>query len=49
MPYCYSNFIRMISNFNTNTNNNDEWLTPRWLLELLGEFDLDPCSPHPDR
>lgn len=25
----------------------DEWLTPRWLLEPLGEFGLDPCAaPH---
>lgn len=23
----------------------DEWLTPPWLLERLGAFDLDPCSP----
>lgn len=23
----------------------DEWLTPPWLLEKLGQFDLDPCSP----
>lgn len=23
----------------------DEWLTPRWLLAALGEFDLDPCAP----
>ena len=23
----------------------DEWLTPPWLLEKLGDFDLDPCSP----
>jgi hypothetical protein len=23
----------------------DEWLTPPWLLNRLGEFDLDPCSP----
>ena len=23
----------------------DEWLTPPWLLERLGEFDLDPCAP----
>ena len=22
----------------------DEWLTPRWILEPLGEFDLDPCA-----
>jgi len=23
----------------------DEWLTPPWVLQELGEFDLDPCSP----
>lgn len=23
----------------------DEWLTPPWLLDALGPFDLDPCSP----
>lgn len=23
----------------------DEWLTPPWVLELLGPFDLDPCAP----
>ena len=23
----------------------NEWLTPRWILEKLGEFDLDPCAP----
>lgn len=23
----------------------DEWLTPPWVLERLGVFDLDPCSP----
>lgn len=23
----------------------DEWLTPPGLLEMLGEFDLDPCAP----
>lgn len=23
----------------------DEWLTPRNIIEGLGEFDLDPCSP----
>ena len=22
----------------------NEWLTPRWILEKLGEFDLDPCA-----
>ena len=25
--------------------NNDEWLTPRWILGALGKFDLDPCAP----
>lgn len=23
----------------------DEWLTPPHIIEALGEFDLDPCSP----
>ena len=23
----------------------DEWLTPPHILDALGEFDLDPCSP----
>jgi hypothetical protein len=27
-------------------NGTDTWLTPRWVLEPLGEFDLDPCA-HP--
>lgn len=22
----------------------EEWLTPRWLIEKLGPFDLDPCA-----
>lgn len=26
-------------------NNTDEWLTPRWILDRLGRFDLDPCAP----
>lgn len=21
------------------------WVTPRWILDPLGEFDLDPCTP----
>ena len=32
-------------NFNTNTANNDEWLTPPEIIRLLGPFDLDPCAP----
>lgn len=35
-------------NFNTNTDNNDEWLTPPDLVKSLGDFDLDPCSPEKD-
>ena len=23
----------------------DEWYTPRWIINELGPFDLDPCSP----
>lgn len=34
-------------NFNTNTDNEEQWLTPPWIIESLGEFDLDPCAPHP--
>lgn len=32
-------------NFNTNTDNNDTWLTPPEIIKALGEFDLDPCTP----
>ena len=35
----------MAGNFNTNTANNDEWLTPPELVKSLGNFDLDPCRP----
>jgi len=35
----------MGKNFNTNTDNNDVWLTPPSLIKSLGNFDLDPCSP----
>ena len=34
-----------MKNFNTNTDNNDTWLTPPDLIKALGEFDLDPCTP----
>jgi hypothetical protein len=27
----------------------EEWITPRYILDALGEFDLDPCSPTEDR
>jgi len=39
---------KTIANFNTNTENEEQWLTPPELIKALGEFDLDPCSPHPD-
>jgi len=34
----------MSHNFNTNTENNDEWLTPPKITKALGKFDLDPCA-----
>jgi len=35
----------MSNDFNTNTKNNDECLTPPELVKSLGVFDLDPCQP----
>lgn len=35
----------MSKNFNTNTKNNDEWITPPYITRKLGLFDLDPCAP----
>lgn len=32
--------------FNTNTRNQPEYFTPKWVYEPLGAFDLDPCT-HP--
>jgi hypothetical protein len=32
-------------NLNFNTVNHDEWLTPKYITDELGPFDLDPCSP----
>ena len=34
----------MPDNFNSNTKNNGEWLTPKYITNFF-EFDLDPCSP----
>lgn len=25
----------------------DDWISPRWLLDRLGDFDLDPCACDP--
>lgn len=30
-----------------NTGLTNEWLTPRWIIEALGPFDLDPCASDP--
>lgn len=35
----------MSTNFNTITDGHDEWLTPKYITDSLGHFDLDPCSP----
>jgi hypothetical protein len=40
--------IGMSNNFNSNTDNKEEWLTPPSILNHLGVFDLDPCAPHPE-
>lgn len=37
------------ADFNTNTKNNDEWLTPPHIIKALGPFDLDPCAPDENR
>jgi len=34
-----------IGNHHTTADTQDEWLTPPWILEDLGPFDLDPCAP----
>jgi hypothetical protein len=34
-----------MNNFNTVTDGHDEWLTPKYITDKLGPFDLDPCSP----
>lgn len=36
-----------MKNFNTNTTNAEEWLTPPEIIRALGTFDLDPCAPSP--
>lgn len=34
-----------MKNYNTNTDNSPDWLTPPEIIESLGEFTLDPCTP----
>ena len=33
-----------MKNFNSNTKNSDEWLTPPEIIKALGDFDMDPCT-----
>jgi len=35
----------MNTSFERSVSGKDEWLTPKYIIEALGEFDLDPCSP----
>lgn len=30
-----------------NAKTTDSWITPKWLLDQLGPFDLDPCASDP--
>lgn len=30
--------------FNDKTDGKEDWITPKYILESLGEFNLDPCS-----
>jgi hypothetical protein len=34
-----------MNNFEFKTKGHDEWLTPKFITDGLGPFDLDPCSP----
>lgn len=36
---------RAMGSHQSNSGGTDEWLTPPWMFEELGPFDLDPCSP----
>lgn len=31
--------------FERTANTTDEWYTPRYIIDSLGKFDLDPCAP----
>lgn len=37
----------MVNDFNSKVtpDTKDEWLTPRYITDALGEFDLDVCEP----
>ena len=35
----------MNTSFERSANTTDEWYTPKEIVDALGVFDLDPCSP----
>lgn len=37
--------MSLFKDFNSNTDNEQTWLTPPDLVKSLGVFDLDPCTP----
>ena len=38
----------MNTSFERGNNRTDEWYTPKWMIDALGKFDLDPCAPSVD-
>lgn len=34
-----------MNKFEFSTKGHDEWLTPKYITDALGPFDIDPCSP----
>lgn len=35
----------MNTSFERSANTTDEWYTPKEIVDALGKFELDPCSP----
>ena len=35
----------MNTSFERRKDRSDEWYTPKWIIDALGPFDLDPCAP----
>ena len=35
----------MNTSFERSSNTTDEWYTPKEIIDALGKFELDPCSP----
>lgn len=35
----------MDTSFERGENSTNEWYTPKWIIDALGKFDLDPCAP----